>query len=181
MKRILRNKTVLATAVGLSLAGVLAGCASTTSAGSAGSAESASGTASSDSAGSSSGSASGSSSTPTSTSTSSGSNATSTSDDTTAYKDGTYSADGTYSSPGGSEEIAVTVTVKSDLITAVTVKTVKADSEAAQYQQRFESGISSAAVGKSLATLSVGAVAGSSLTGQGFNAALATIRTEAKT
>ena len=154
MKRIRRSPTALAVAVGISLAGAVAGCASTTSAGASGSTSSGS--------------------------TSSGStSASSTSDNTTGYKDGTYTADGSYTSPGGSEEIAVTVTVKSNVITAVIVKSVTADSEAAQYQARFESGISSVAVGKSLATLSVGSVAGSSLTGQGFDTALATIRSEA--
>ena len=113
-------------------------------------------------------------------SSSSGTTANSTSDNTSSYKDGTYSADGTYVSPGGQEEIAVTLTVKSNLITAVTVKSVRADSEAAEYQSRFASGISSVAVGKSLATLNVATVAGSSLTSQGFNAALATIRSNAK-
>jgi hypothetical protein len=157
MKRIHRSRTALVAATGLSLAAALAGCASTTSAGS-------SSGSSVDSSGSSS---------------STGSSATSTSDNTTTYKDGTYSADGTYNSPGGQEEIAVTVTVKSNLITAVTVKSIKADSEAAQYQAQFESGISSVAVGKSLATLTVTSVAGSSLTSQGFNAALATIRSDA--
>jgi uncharacterized protein with FMN-binding domain len=147
MKRILRTRTALVTAAGLSLVGALAGCASTTSADS---------------------------------SSSSGTSANSTSDNTSTYKDGTYSADGSYVSPGGQEEIAVTVTVKSNLITAVTVKSVTADSEAAEYQSRFASGISAVAVGKSLASLSVSNVAGSSLTGQGFNSALATIRSEAK-
>jgi hypothetical protein len=157
MKRILRNRVALATASGLSLAAALAGCASTTS-------MSSSSGSSVDSSGASS---------------STGSSATSTSDNTTNYKDGTYSADGSYVSPGGQEEIAVTVTVKSNLITAVSVKTIKADSEAAQYQSQFSSGISAVAVGRSLATLSVSNVAGSSLTSQGFDAALATIRTEA--
>jgi uncharacterized protein with FMN-binding domain len=150
MKRILRSRTALATAASLSLIGALAGCASTTSTDSAGS------------------------------SASSGTSANSTSDNTSSYKDGTYTADGTYVSPGGQEEIAVTVTVKSNLITAVNVKSVMADSEAAEYQSRFASGISSLAIGKSLATLSVTNVAGSSLTSQGFNAALATIRSNAQ-
>jgi hypothetical protein len=109
-----------------------------------------------------------------------GSNATSTSDDGTSYKDGTYSADGSYVSPGGQEEIAVTITVKHDLITAVSVKTVAADAEGAQYEAQFASGISAVVVGKSLGSLSVGSVAGSSLTSQGFNRALATIRSKAE-
>ena len=118
--------------------------------------------------------------TSTGSSSSSGTTADSTSDNTSSYKDGTYSADGTYVSPGGQEEIAVTVTVKSNLITAVTVKSVMADTEAAEYQSRFASGISALAIGKSLATLSVSNVAGSSLTSQGFDAALATIRSNAR-
>jgi uncharacterized protein with FMN-binding domain len=152
MKRTLRTRAALATAVSLSLAGALAGCASTTSAGTS----SNKGTSSGDSS------------------------ATSTSDDATGYKDGTYSADGSYVSPGGQEEIAVTITVKDDLITAVSVKTVAADAEGAQYEAQFASGISAVAVGKSLGSLSVGSVAGSSLTSQGFNRALETIQSKAK-
>jgi hypothetical protein len=158
MKRILGKKSALATAVGSSfmgamLVGALAGCASTTSAGSA----------SSDSSGTSSGSVS----------------ATGTSDISTSYKDGTYSADGSYSSPDGEEEIGVTVTVKSGVITAVSIKSVESNGEGAQYQAMFASGISSVVVGKELGSLEVAAVAGSSLTSNGFNAALDTIRSEA--
>jgi uncharacterized protein with FMN-binding domain len=98
----------------------------------------------------------------------------------TKYTDGTYTADGTYSSPGGEEEIAVTLTVKSNLVTAVKVTTVKADPTATQYEQMFAGGISGVAVGKPLATLSVGTVAGSSLTTQGFTSALNTIRSKAQ-
>jgi hypothetical protein len=152
MKRILRTRTALATAAGLSLVGALAGCASTTSE---------------------------SSSTDTS-SAASGTTATSTSDDSSTYKDGTYSADGSYVSPGGEEEIAVTITVKNDLITAVSVRTVAADAEAAQYEAQFASGISAVAVGKDLGTLNVGTVAGSSLTSHGFDVALSTIRSKAQ-
>jgi hypothetical protein len=156
MKRILRSRTALAAATGLSLAAVLAGCASTTSAGtSAGSSVDSSGSSSS-----------------------AGSNATSTSDNTTSYKDGTYSADSKYAAPGGDDEIAVSITVKSNIITAVKVTTVDAHDEGIRYAAQFESGISAVAVGKSLATLNVSNVAGASLTSQGFNSALATIRSE---
>ena len=98
----------------------------------------------------------------------------------TAYNDGTYSADGTYSSPGGQEEIAVTLTVKKNLITAVKVTTVKADPTGTQYEQLFAGGISAAVVGKPLASVTVGTVAGSSLTSQGFTDALNTIRSKAQ-
>src|ERR1700761_3423648 len=159
MKRIPRGKFALLTAVGAPVLGAvvlggIAGCASTTS--------------ESSSSGSSSTSSSGSTTT-----------ATGTSDTTTSYKDGTYTADGSYSSPDGQEEIAVTVTLKNNLITAVTVKTVEANGEGQRYQQLFASSIGSVAVGKSLASLNVAAVAGASLTSQGFNTALDSIRSEA--
>jgi uncharacterized protein with FMN-binding domain len=163
MKRILRSKSALAAVVGAPLVsavlvGVLAGCASTTS----------------DSSSSSSG------------GTSSGStSATSTTDDSsssalaTSYKDGTYTTDSDYTSPGGQEEIAVKVTVKNNVVTAVTVSTVSAQGEGAQYQARFENAISSAVVGKSLSGLSVSTVAGASLTSTAFNSALGSIRSDA--
>lgn len=93
--------------------------------------------------------------------------------------DGTYSAEGTYSSPDGQEEIAVTITVKSNLITAVSVQSVESNGEGQQYQARFASEISSAVVGKELASLQVSTVAGASLTSNGFNSALEAIRSEA--
>lgn len=93
--------------------------------------------------------------------------------------DGTYSAEGTYSSPDGQEEIAVTITVKSNLITAVSVQSVESNGEGQQYQARFASEISSAVVGKDLASLQVSTVAGASLTSNGFNSALEAIRSEA--
>lgn len=138
MKRILRSKAALVTAVGTPVVGVaiacvLAGCASTTSSSAASS----------------------------------------------QYADGTYSANGSYSSPDGQEEIGVTVTVKNNLITAVSVTTVSANGEGERYQQLFESGISSVAVGQSLASLNVSAVAGASLTSAGFNTALESIRSQA--
>ncbi len=150
MKRILRSRTALATVAGLSLAGALAGCASTTSTEAAGSGSS------------------------------SGTSASSTSDNTSSFKDGTYSTTSAYAAPGGNDEIAVSLTVKSNIITSVTVTTVAAHDEGVRYAAQFEAQISSVAVGKSLATLNVTNVAGSSLTSQGFNAALATIRSEAK-
>jgi uncharacterized protein with FMN-binding domain len=138
MKRIPRGRSarraaVGAPLVGVALVGILAGCASTTSAGAT----------------------------------------------TASYKDGTYSADGAYSSPDGQEEIAVTVTVKNDVVTAVNVTAVESNGQGARYQAQFESGISSIAVGTSLASLNVTNVAGSSLTSQGFNAAIASIRNKA--
>jgi uncharacterized protein with FMN-binding domain len=106
-----------------------------------------------------------------STSSSSGSSA--------ALRDGTYSATGDYQSPGGASADAVTVTLKSGTITAVKVVPKAADPTARQYEAQFASGIDAVAVGKPIAGLQVGAVSGSSLTSQGFEKALAEIRSEA--
>lgn len=94
-------------------------------------------------------------------------------------KDGTYSATGDYQSPGGPAAIAVTVTLKSGTITAVQVAPKADDATARQYESQFASGIDAVAVGKPIADLQVGAVSGSSLTSQGFEKALATIRSKA--
>jgi uncharacterized protein with FMN-binding domain len=150
MNTLLRTKTALATFAGLSVIGTLAGCSTTAA----------------------------------TTATGSGSSGTTGSGTTTAstatYKDGRYTAPGTYSSPGGTEHISVTLTLAKNIITAIKVVTVKADPTAAGYEQLFEGGISAVTVGKNINTLKIGVVAGSSLTSQGFNQALATIKADAQ-
>jgi uncharacterized protein with FMN-binding domain len=94
-------------------------------------------------------------------------------------KDGTYSATGDYQSPGGASSVAVTVTLKSGAITAVQVKPAADNPTARQYESQFASGIDAVAVGKPIEGLQVGAVSGSSLTSQGFEKALAAIRSKA--
>jgi uncharacterized protein with FMN-binding domain len=96
-----------------------------------------------------------------------------------SYKDGSYTEAGTYVSPGGTEHISVTLTLASNVITAMKVITVKADPTATGYEQLFEGGISAATVGKNINTLNIGVVAGSSLTSMGFNRALAAIKADA--
>ncbi|MCU1533652.1 MAG: hypothetical protein JWR53_133 [Glaciihabitans sp.] len=98
---------------------------------------------------------------------------------TTTFKDGTYSSDGKYTSPGGAEVINVSLTLVSNKVTAVTVKTVTADPTATQYEAQFISGISAVVVGKDLNTLKVDRVAGSSLTSLGFDDALTAIKADA--
>ncbi|HEY0188454.1 MAG TPA: hypothetical protein VGC67_13270 [Cellulomonas sp.] len=102
-------------------------------------------------------------------------------DDTSdsTYTDGTYTAEGSYSSPGGTESIEVELTVTDDVVTAVTVTPEATSSNASRYQEDFASAIADEVVGQELATLSVSKVSGSSLTGDGFNAALDQIRSDA--
>ena len=97
----------------------------------------------------------------------------------TDLEDGTYSATGDYQSPGGASAVAVTVTLKRGTITAVTVTPKAENPTARQYEAQFASGIGAIAVGKPIEGLDVGAVSGSSLTGEGFEKALAAIRSKA--
>jgi uncharacterized protein with FMN-binding domain len=96
------------------------------------------------------------------------------------YTDGTYTDEGSYSTPGGEESIQVEVTVADDVVTDVTVTPQASGGNAARFQDEFASGIADEVVGAELAGLSVDKVSGSSLTGDGFNAALDAIRADAE-
>ena len=96
------------------------------------------------------------------------------------YRDGTYSATGSYNSPGGEDQVAVTLTVANDIVTSVSAIPKTQDRTSARYQAMFVSGYKQYVVGKDLSSVHVGIVSGSSLTGIGFNAAIAKIEAEAK-
>lgn len=97
-----------------------------------------------------------------------------------SYKDGSYTAEGGYVSPGGNEKIKVAITLKDSVVTAVTVTPESDDPNGQQYQAQFASGISAIVVGKRIDSLTgVSRVAGSSLTSQGFAAAVAKIEAQA--
>lgn len=96
------------------------------------------------------------------------------------YKDGIYTANGTYMSPGGQDEIKVTLTLKNDIVTDATVVTVVADRTSQRYQDKFISGYKQYVVGQNISSLKLTVVSGSSLTPEGFNAAVAKIKTQAK-
>ncbi|MEV7972151.1 FMN-binding protein [Cellulomonas sp. NPDC089187] len=97
----------------------------------------------------------------------------------TDYADGSYSAAGSYSAPSGQENIEVDLTVADGVVTEVTVTPEATDGTAARFQQDFASAVADQVVGQELAGLSVDKVSGSSLTGDGFNAALDQIRADA--
>lgn len=96
------------------------------------------------------------------------------------YKDGTYTAEGNYQTPGGRESIGVTVTLSNGTITDASVDQQGSTGEAEEYQSKFASGFKSQVVGKKITDASLTRVAGSSLTPNGFNDAIATIETQAK-
>ena len=100
--------------------------------------------------------------------------------DTSTYKDGTYSATGSYSSPGGRESIDLTVTIKDGVIVSTSLKANATNGDAKDYQADFGSAYTDLVVGKNVDRVSLSRVAGSSLTSNGFNAALDQIKTDAK-
>ncbi|AKM80229.1 TPA: FMN-binding protein [Candidatus Saccharibacteria bacterium] len=117
--------------------------------------------------------------TPSSTTTTSSPNNATPSTSGTAYKNGSFSANGSYRTPGGTETISVSVTLKDDVITSVSV-TGNGRGDSAEYQSMFKSGVSSLTVGKDIDDVKLSRVSGSSLTSTGFNSALDTIKTEAR-
>lgn len=95
------------------------------------------------------------------------------------YSDGTYTATGDYISPAGQQTIEVTLTLTSDVVSDVEVISQAEDPQSQGYQEKFISGIAEEVVGVPISELVVDKVAGSSLTGIGFNDALAQILADA--
>ncbi len=96
-----------------------------------------------------------------------------------AYKDGTYKASAPYMTPEGPETINVSLTIANGMVTDVTATEQVTIPDSRRYVQMFMSGYKAQVVGKSLATLKLGRVSGSSLTSGGFNDALDQIRAQA--
>ena len=96
-----------------------------------------------------------------------------------SYADGEYSATGEYQSPGGPESIEVTVSLEGNVVTEVTVTGNATAGNALRYQTEFEEGIAAEVVGVNIDELAVDKVAGSSLTSDGFNDAIAQIKADA--
>lgn len=94
----------------------------------------------------------------------------------TSYKNGTYSAGGTYSSPGGLQSIGVRLTIQSDTVVGATVTDQATDRDSEEYQLMFIGGYKKYVVGKSVNSIHLSYVSGSSLTSQGFNNALEQIK-----
>jgi uncharacterized protein with FMN-binding domain len=99
----------------------------------------------------------------------------------TSYKNGTYFANGSFNTPDGRTQIGVTLTIADDTITAVSIDGSGIDSrESVQYTQRFINGIDQLVIGKNVSSVSISRVSGASLTPVGFNAALETIKNDAR-
>jgi uncharacterized protein with FMN-binding domain len=98
----------------------------------------------------------------------------------TTYKDGAYNATGSYISPEGKESIELTVTLKAGIITSTSLVGDATHGDAKAYQAQFASGYKDLVVGRNIDRVALSRVAGSSLTSNGFNAALDQIKTNAK-
>ena len=96
------------------------------------------------------------------------------------YKDGQYTATGNYNSPGGTEDITVTVTLKDGVITDTSAQANASGATAKEYQGKFISGYKDLVVGKSIDSVSLDRVSGSSLTSGGFNRAIEDIIEQAQ-
>lgn len=94
------------------------------------------------------------------------------------YIDGTYSSTGTYTSPAGSEEIFITLVIKDDTISGATFEGKATHPTSIKLQTQFGEGFSQAVVGKSIDSLALTVVNGSSLTPKGFMDALTKIKTQ---
>ncbi|MEI6659961.1 MAG: hypothetical protein WCK91_00885 [bacterium] len=99
---------------------------------------------------------------------------------TSIYKDGTYTAVGSYMSPGGSDNLGVTLTLKSDIVTDVSLDLQAGDRTSERYQNIFAGSYKQYVIGKNISALNLGKISSSSLTPRGFNNAIADIRTQAK-
>jgi hypothetical protein len=96
------------------------------------------------------------------------------------YTNGTFAATGNYRSPAGSEAVNVTITLKDDVITDATFVGTATAPKSVTMQGKFAAGFKEAVVGKSIDSLSLNIVNGSSLTPMGFMDAVAKIKAEAK-
>ncbi|GEM00019.1 FMN-binding protein [Cellulomonas terrae] len=96
------------------------------------------------------------------------------------FADGTYTASGSYESPAGPETVGVSITLADGLVTAVEVTPEATNPASQKFQNQFASGVADVVVGQPIEGLTVDAVSGSSLTPEGFNAALVEIAADAQ-
>ena len=96
------------------------------------------------------------------------------------YKDGTYTASGAYFSPAGAEEVEITLTLTSNIITDAQFVGKATNPGSVMAQKKFSEGFKEQVVGKAVSEVSLTVVHGSSLTPKGFMDALEKIKAQAK-
>lgn len=92
------------------------------------------------------------------------------------YKDGTYTQTGSYVSPAGPEDVDVTLTLKSNVITDVSFLGKAKNQGSVFNQTNFTAGFKELVIGKNLDEVSLTVVNGASLTPKGFNNAIEKIK-----
>jgi len=95
------------------------------------------------------------------------------------YADGTYTATGSYESPAGPETVGVSITLEDGMVMGVEVTPEATNPASQKFQTQFASGVADVVMGKPIEGLTVDTVSGSSLTPEGFNAALVEIAADA--
>lgn len=97
------------------------------------------------------------------------------------YKDGEYMVSNSYRVPRNlTESITVTVKIQDDTIVDVNFKGESNNNDSRRYMNLFADNYKKYVLGKKLDGLSVGTIAGASLTSQAFNESLSKIREQAK-
>lgn len=96
------------------------------------------------------------------------------------YTDGTYTANGSYVAPSGPESVTVSVTIKDDTVVDATYSAVSENPRSKKFQADFGAGYKALVTGKSVDTIALDVVNGSSLTPKGFMDALTKIKAQAK-
>jgi hypothetical protein len=86
-----------------------------------------------------------------------------------------------YLTPESTEQIEVTLTLKNDTVSDASVQLSATARESRRYQNNFAANYRQYVIGRPLSSLSLSRVSGSSLTSNGFNAAVAQIRGQAGT
>ena len=101
------------------------------------------------------------------------------SSNTTVFKDGSYSQSADYDTPGGTESIGVSISIKDGVVTDSTVQNKANNRDSEEYQAAFVQSYKTYVVGKKISDLNLSRISGSSLTSDGFNAAIDMIKTQA--
>lgn len=95
------------------------------------------------------------------------------------YSDGTYTTTQAYHSPGGNEQFGLSVTLANGVITGATFTPMPVSPVGKMKQAGFAAAFQAQVVGKNIDDVSIGVLAGASLTSAGFMAALQTIKAKA--
>lgn len=97
------------------------------------------------------------------------------------YQDGTFNAQGNYFNPNGAASISVSLTLDNDVVTSLTVTPHATDETSIKFQNAVKDGASGLVVGKKLDEIGAfSKISTSSLTPNGFNQAIASVKASAK-